>query len=99
MVIISIISLIYAMCIIRIKLINTLKSVGSRVIYELDRDYKKPLALLYVIPTESILGKLPVVPVGDTGTISHRLHDHFPGAPGDHRPGSGDGCRMWFVNS
>ncbi len=64
MVIISIISLIFFMCIIRIKLINTLKSVGSRVIYELD--YKKPLAILYVIPMESILGKPQVVPVGDT---------------------------------
>ena len=85
------------MCIIRMKLINTLKSVGSRVIYELD--YKKPLAILYVIPMESILGKLPVVPVGDTGTVPNRLRNHFPGAPDDRRPDSGDGCRMWFVNS
>ena len=46
--------------------------------YELD--YKKPI--LYVIPIDSILGKLPVVPVGDTGTIPHRLRNHFPGAPG-----------------
>ncbi len=85
------------MCIIRMKLINTLKSVGSRVIYELD--YKKPLVILCVIPIESFLGKLPVVPVGDTGTIPHRLRNLFPGAPGDRRPGSGDGCRMWFVKS
>ncbi len=35
-----------------------LESVGSRVVYELD--YKKPI--LYVIPIQSILGKLPVVP-------------------------------------
>ncbi len=39
-----------------------LESVGSRVLYELD--YKKPI--LYVIPIESILGKLLVVPDGDT---------------------------------
>jgi hypothetical protein len=39
-------------------------SVEARILYELD--YKKPV--LYVIPIESILGKLPVVPVGDTGT-------------------------------
>ncbi len=31
--------------------------------------------------------------------IPHHLRIHFPGAPGDRRPGSGDGCRMWFVNS
>ena len=39
-----------------------LESVGSRVVYELD--YKKPV--LYVIPIQSILGKLSLVPVGDT---------------------------------
>ncbi len=36
-----------------------LESVGSRVAYELD--YKKPI--LYVVPIQSILGKLPLVPV------------------------------------
>ncbi len=72
-------------------------SIGSRVVYELD--HKNPI--LYVIPIQSILGKLPVVPVasGDTGTIPHHLCHHFPGAPGNSRPGSGDGHRMWFVNS
>ena len=38
-------------------------SIGSRVVYELD--HKNPI--LYVIPIQSILGKLLVVPVGDTG--------------------------------
>jgi hypothetical protein len=47
-------------------LVGWLESVGSRVVYKLD--YKKPI--LYVIPIQSILGKLPLVPVGDTGTIS-----------------------------
>ncbi len=75
--------------------VGLLESVGSRVVYELD--YKKPI--LYVVPIESILGKLPVVPVGDTGTIPHRMRSALPGAPVDHRPGAGDGCRMWFVNS
>ncbi len=54
-------------------------SIGSRVVYELD--HKNPI--LYVIPIQSILGKLPVVPVGDTGTIPHHLRHHFPGARGD----------------
>ena len=43
-------------------LVGWLESVGSRVVYELD--YKK--LVLYVIPIQSILGKLPVVPVSDT---------------------------------
>ena len=76
-------------------LVGWLESVGSRVVYELD--YKKPI--LYVIPIQSILGKLPLVPVGDTGTIPHSMCNAFSGAPGDRRPGAGDGCRMWFVNS
>ena len=38
---------------------------GSLVLYKLDQ--KVPL--VYVVPIQSILGKLPLVPVGDTGTI------------------------------
>jgi hypothetical protein len=71
------------------------KSVGSQIVYELD--HKKPV--LCVIPIEHILGKLPVVPVGDTGTIPHHLRNVFQGAPGDRRPGAGDECKIWFVNS
>ncbi len=75
--------------------VGWLDSVGSLVVYELD--YKKPI--LYVIPIQSILGKLPVVPVGHTCTIPYHLRNTFPGAPGDRRPVAGDGCKMWFVNS
>ncbi len=49
------------------------------MVYELD--YKKPI--LYVIPIQSILGKLPVVPVGDTCTIQYHLRNTFSGAPCD----------------
>ncbi len=76
-------------------LVGWLESVRSRVVYELD--YKKPV--LFVIPIQSILGKLPVVPVGDTGTVPHSMRNTFRGAPGDSRPDAGDGCWMWFVNS
>jgi hypothetical protein len=62
------------------------------VVYELD--YKNPI--LYVIPIQSILGKLPLVPLGDTGTIPHSMRNAFSG---DQRPDSGDECRIWFVNS
>ncbi len=72
-----------------------LKSIGSQIVYELN--HGKPV--FYVIPVEHILGKLPLVTVGDTGTIPHHLRNLFPGAPGDRKPDAGDGCRMWFVNS
>ena len=52
-------------------IVGWLESVGSRVVYELD--YKKPI--LYVVPIQNILDKLPVVPVGDTGTIPHRMRN------------------------
>ena len=100
--IIAIIHLFYIMTIIAIIaiiadcfLLGWLASGGSRVVYELD--YKIPI--LYVVPIQNILGKLSLVPVGDTGTILHSMRNTFAGAPGDRRPGAGDGCRMWFVNS
>ena len=73
-----------------------LKSVGSRIIYELDP--KNPI--LYVLPIENILEMLLVVPVGDTGTIPHCLQNAREGAYGDNRQeGDGKGCPMWYVNS
>jgi hypothetical protein len=76
-------------------LVEWLESVGYRVEYELD--YK--ITILYVVSIQRFLGKFHVVPVGDTGTIPHHVRNTFPGAPGDRRPGAGDGCRMWFINS
>jgi hypothetical protein len=64
---------------------------------DFDLDHRNPV--FYVVPVEHILGKRPLVPVGDTGTIPHHLHNLFPGAPGHSRSGAGNGCRMWFVNS
>ncbi len=58
----------------------------SQIIYELQ--HRKPV--LNVSLTDNMLGKLPVVPVGDTGTILHHLSSVFPGAPGDRMPDQGD---------
>jgi hypothetical protein len=72
-------------------------------------DYLLPgKEVVYVLPITSILGRLPVVRAGDTGTIpfsyrdgcrngAHR-YDHDL-ANADSRPGAGDGCPMYFVNS
>jgi hypothetical protein len=58
----------------------------------------------YVLPVESILGKLPVVPVGDTGTISYcqcmwQHAEDFVGAVFDTREVAGDGSRWWYINT
>ena len=64
--------------------------------------------ILYVVPITSVLGKLPVVRAGDTGTIPYRYSRgtangssrYFPEiARADTSPGAGDGCPMYFVNS
>jgi hypothetical protein len=72
-----------------------LEPVSSRVVYEFA--FRKPV--LYVFPIQNILGKLSVVPVGDTWTILHHLRNVFPDAPCDSKPGACDGFMMWFVNA
>ena len=64
--------------------------------------------VVYVLPITSILGRLPVVRAGDTGTIpfSYRdgcrngAHHNNQGlTKADTSPGAWDGCPMFFVNS
>jgi hypothetical protein len=64
----------------------------SRIVYERLPDNQ----VFYVLPVEKILGKLPVVPVGETGTIQYCMRQHaedFVGAKFDTREGAGDGSR------
>jgi hypothetical protein len=59
-------------------------------------DRRETAQVLYVIPVSSILGCLPLVPVGATGTIPfamRRKSADFPGAFCDKSENSGDGCR------
>ncbi len=58
--------------------------------------------VFYVLPVESIFGKLPVVPVDDTGTIPYSMRHHaadFVGEAFDTREGAGDGSRWWYINT
>ena len=64
--------------------------------------------VVYVLLITSILGRLPVVRAGDTGTIPFSYRDGCPNgahhynqdlAKGDTSPGGGDCCPMYFVNS
>ena len=72
----------------------------SAIIYERRIGHK----VFYVLPIESILGKLPVVPVGTTGTIPNSMRQSaadFVDAAFDTAVGaaSGDGSRWWYVNT
>ena len=55
-----------------------------------------------MLSVELILGKLPVVPVGETGTIPYCMLQHaedFVGAAFDTREGAGAGSRWWYINT
>ena len=95
MLIISIITIILVILIIPFP--GWLAPVNSRILYDLD--HREPI--LYVLPIENILGRLPVAPVGDTGTIPYGMRNAFEGpvAYADSSPGAGDGCPLWYVNS
>jgi len=60
-------------------------------------------ASLVCIPVSSIvLGRLPLVPVGNTGTIPYEMWREaadIPGASCDKTKDGKDCCRWWYVNS
>jgi hypothetical protein len=69
----------------------------SRIVYERRPDNY----VFYVLPVELILGKLPVVPVGDTGMITYCMRQHvedFAVVASDTREEACDGSRWWYIN-
>ena len=46
------------------------------------RPAKRALCSRTVLPITHILGKLPLVPVGDTGTFPHSMHGESAEVPG-----------------
>jgi hypothetical protein len=76
--------------------IEWLLDYRPRIVYERRPDDQ----VFYVLPVESILGKLPVAPGGDTGTIPYCMLQHegdFVGAAFDTREGACDGSRWWYI--
>ena len=78
----------------------------SKLIYQTLPDKQ----VVYVLPsmTTSILGRLPVVQAGDTGTIQFKYRTRCSNgahqydstlAKADTSPGAEDECLMYFVNS
>ena len=58
--------------------------------------------VLYVVPITSILSRLGLVPVGETGTIPFSMRKEtrdFPGASCDSKKDAGDGNPWWYINS
>ena len=88
----------YSNLFIHLSLACSVSNCQSTIVYE----RREQAQVLYVIPVSSILGRLPLVPVGATGTIPFAMRREtadFPGAFCDKSANSGDGCRWWYVNS
>ena len=55
---------------------------------------RKQQQVLYVVPVSSILGRLALVPVGDTGTIPYTMRQEtaeFPGGKCDSKLNAKEG--------
>ena len=77
-----------------------LDKCDSKIIYE----RRMQSQVLYVVPITSILGRLAVMPFGDTGTIPfsgsmRNEKPNFSGAICDSKKGAGDGSRWRYINS
>ena len=60
----------------------------------------KPQMRVYVIPVKHILGRLAVVPAGDTGTISNDYPAAWFGSDAKRDPAGtrGKGSELWYIN-
>ena len=68
----------------------------------MDIPRKRDRQVFYVLPVESILGKLPVVPIHYTSTIPFVMRQNardFVDAVFDTSKGSGDGSQLWYINT
>ena len=70
---------------------------GTKLLYEPE----KPV--VYIVPITSILGRLPLIPAGDHGTIPAELRgrkrDLFPLGKCDEDRRPGTGSRLFYISS
>ena len=74
-----------------------LDKCDSKIIYE----RRMQSQVMYVVPITSILGRLALMPVGETGTIPFSMRNErsdFPGATCDSNKDGGDSNRWWYIN-
>ena len=72
--------------------------IGTKLLYP-----PKPDPVLYVFPLSHILGKLPLVPAGDNGTIPREMHGSkdafYPLGMCDRQGSPGTGSPLFYINS
>jgi len=71
---------------------------GTKQLYQPEQN-----PVTYMVPITRILGRLPLVPVGDHGTIpvsmSHRKHQLFKHGKCDEAGRPGTGSKLYYINS
>ena len=70
---------------------------GTKQVY-----HASPKPVIYIVPAQSILGRLALVPVGEHGTIPHSLHANssaFKLGKCDERGLPGTGSKLFYFNS
>jgi len=72
--------------------------IGTKLVY-----LPSPEPVLYVVPLSHILGKLPLVPAGDDGTIPWNMHGRkvacYPLGVCDRQGSPGSGSPLFYINS
>ena len=72
--------------------------IGSKMLY-----LPKPGRFVWIVPTISILGRLPLVPAGQTGTIPHSMYARqqacFEYGECNKRDEPGTGSLVFHINS
>ena len=72
--------------------------VGTKLLY-----LPSPDPVVYVVPLSHILGKLPLVPAGDFGTIPRSMHGRkeacFPLGVCDRHGDPGSGSALFYINT
>jgi hypothetical protein len=71
---------------------------GTKKLYQ-----PEPRPVVYVVPITSILGRLPLIPAGDHGTIPaamrHRKKELFEYGKCDESARPGTGSKLYYINS
>ena len=72
--------------------------IGTKFLY-----LPKPYPVLYVVPLSHIMGKLPLVPAGDNGTIPWEMHGRkdvfYPLGMCNSQRSPGTGSPLFYINS
>ena len=72
--------------------------IGTKMLYA-----PGPDPVVYVVPISHILGRLPLVPAGDTGTIPYSMRDRkaacYEHGLCDRAGEPGSGSRLFYINS